>query len=169
MFVILSVLKNTALYFQKKHNLIHIHIWLSNMIIIGFHLSFPFNHCMQIGKFILPEWIGINKKLQLRLFIKRPASLRMKPETISHTGTAKEIANEPSTPHLTMLFGCWLLCFVLRKKKSSTLGKADFCATHEDTILCSALPTLEMLESAEINPRSLPVIRVSFLPPPPEG
>lgn len=116
MFVILSVLNKTALYFQKKHDLIHIHIWLSNMIIIGFHLSFPFNHCMQIDEFILPEWIGINKKLQLHIFIKRPASPKIKPETITHTGTAKETANGPSMLHLTMLFGCQLSFFVLRKK-----------------------------------------------------
>lgn len=144
MFVILSVLNKTALYFQKKHDLIHIHIWLSNMIIIGFHLSFPFNHCMQIDEFILPEWIGINKKLQLHIFIKRTASPKIKPETITHTGTAKETANGPSMLHLTMLFGCRLSFFVLRKKTQNNLkkylGKSCFLSKTRGhyTVFCSA-------------------------------
>lgn len=125
MFVILSVLNNTALCFQKKHDLIHIHIWLSNMIIIGFHLSFPFNHCMQIDEFRLPEWNGINKKLQLRIFVESPASPKIKPETVSHTSTAKETANGPPTPHLTM-FSCRLSFFVLGGGERSILGKSCF-------------------------------------------
>lgn len=44
---------------QTNHDLIHIHICLSNMIIIGVHLSFPFNQCTKTDEFILVEWIAI--------------------------------------------------------------------------------------------------------------
>lgn len=72
-------------------------------------------------------------------------------------------------PHIRQccLVPTFLLC--TEKKKSIILGKAVFCATLKDTILSSALPTLESLVSVKINPHSLLVIGTSFLPAISEG
>lgn len=134
MFVTLSVLNNTALYFQKRHDLIHIHTWLSNNIIIDFHLSFPFNPCMQIDEFIIAGWIGINKTA-IKYFYKEVCLTKDKAGNIilDTTGAAKEIANAPPVSHLTMLCGCSLYFFLLSKRKP---WKKLFSVQHRRTLFC---------------------------------
>lgn len=74
---------------------------------------------MQTEELILPGRIGVNKKLQLNIFIKRPALSKMMPDSIRPYSAAKETANGPSMLQLIMLLGCHLSFFCTEQNQVS--------------------------------------------------
>lgn len=118
MFAIRSVFNSIALYFQRNHDFIHIPTCLSYMVKMGFRASLSVTSC-KLKSWSYQGELALIKKLQLNIFIKRPALSKIMPETIRPYSAAKETANGPSMLQLTTLLGCRLSFFCTEQNQVS--------------------------------------------------